>query len=168
MSALVLLAATASLAPARVEHAPTIDGHLDDAAWTSIPTTTAFTQAFPDDGKPPSDPTSVRVAYDDENLYVAIACEQREPIVARLTRRDREIEGDRVSIDLDTSGDKRGAFHFQVSAAGVMVDALRYDDTEVATEWDEIWRAEIATTPTGWSAELAIPLRILRLRRGVA
>ncbi|HTL34589.1 MAG TPA: DUF5916 domain-containing protein [Kofleriaceae bacterium] len=163
----LVLAAAASLAPTRVAHAPHIDGHLDDTTWSSIAASEAFTQTFPDDGQTPREATRVRVAYDDANLYVAIDCDQRVPIVARLTRRDREIDGDRVSIDLDTSAEKRGAFHFQVSAAGVMVDALRYDDTELATEWDEVWQAEVAPTPTGWSAELAIPLRILRIKNGV-
>src|ERR1041385_107743 len=167
MGLFVVAAAVASLAPARVGHAPKIDGHLDDATWQTIAGSSAFTQSFPADGKTPSDPTRVQVAYDDDNVYVAIRCDQRAPVVARLTRRDRDIDGDRVSIDLDTSGDKRAAFHFQVSAAGVMVDALRYDDTEMASEWDEVWRAEVATTSTGWSAELAIPLRILRLHEGV-
>jgi len=164
MLPLVLLAV---LVPVRVERAPHIDGQLDDAIWQTTPASDAFTQSFPHDGEPPTSPTSVRVAYDDDNVYVAIECTQMVPLVARLTRRDREIDGDRVSIDFDTSRDRRGAFHFQVSAAGVMVDALRYDDTEVSTEWDEIWRAEVSKTKTGWSAELAIPLRILRLRTGV-
>lgn len=168
MPALVILAAAASMAPVRIDHAPTIDGHLDDATWATVPASTQFTQGFPHDGKPPGDPTRIQVAYDDDNVYVAIHCEQREPVVARLTRRDRVIDGDRVDIDFDTAADKRSAFHFQVSAAGVMVDALRYDDTEMALEWDEVWRAEVAKTATGWDAELAIPLRILRLRAGVA
>jgi hypothetical protein len=157
----------AALVPVRVDHAPRVDGHLDDALWQVTPASDAFTQSFPHDGDKPTSPTSVRVAYDDDNIYVAIECTQTFPLVARLTRRDREIDGDRVSIDIDTSRDRRGAFHFQVSAAGVMVDALRYDDTDLSIEWDEIWRAEVAPMATGWSAELAIPLRILRLRNGV-
>ncbi|HEY5946530.1 MAG TPA: sugar-binding protein, partial [Kofleriaceae bacterium] len=157
----------ASLVPVRVDHAPHIDGQLDDAVWQTTPASDSFTQSFPHDGERPTSATHVRVAYDDTNIYVAIDCTQTVPIVARLTRRDRDLDGDRVSIDFDTSHDRRGAFHFQLSAAGVMVDALRYGDTELSTEWDEVWRGEVAITPTGWSAELAIPLRILRLRAGV-
>ena len=151
----------------RVASPPHVDGHLDDAVWARVPANTAFTQSFPHDGDAPTSATHLKVAYDDDNVYFAIDCTQSVPLVARLTRRDRETDSDRVSIDLDTSRDKRGAFHFEVSAAGVMVDALRYDDTELLTDWDEVWQAEVAATPTGWSAELAIPLRILRLRGGV-
>src|SRR5689334_313681 len=119
---MLLMAAAAVLAPTRVATAPRIDGVLDDAVWVTIPAATGFTQSFPHDGEAPSEPTTVRVAYDDDNLYVAIDCEQAAPRVVRLARRDRDVDGDRVAIDLDTSHDRRSAFHFQVSAAGVLVD----------------------------------------------
>jgi hypothetical protein len=160
-------ATAAALAPARVPRAPVIDGRLDDAVWAAVPASDAFTQQFPRDGAPPAAPTRVRVAYDDDSVYVGIECAQAAPRTAHLTRRDRELEDDRVSVDLDTARDRRAAFHFQVSAAGVRVDGLRYDDTELSTEWDEIWQAEVARTARGWSAELRIPLRVLRLHAGV-
>lgn len=157
----------ASIVPVRIATAPHIDGHLDDAIWTTIPASDAFTQSFPRDGTAPSDPTRVRVAYDDDHLYVAVECVQHAPRLARLTRRDRDVDDDRISIDLDTAHDRRSAFHFQVSAAGVLLDGLRYQDTELNTDWDEIWRAEVAATPDGWSVEIAIPLRILRIHASV-
>ena len=165
---LLLPLLVASLSPVRVHSAPRIDGHLDDEIWTTTPAVDSFRQTFPNDGAPASEPTTVRVAYDDTNLYVAISCVQRVRSVARLTRRDREVAGDRVSIDIDTGHDRRTAFHFQISAAGVLVDGMRYDDTELSSEWDEIWQGEVARTPDGWTAELAIPLRILRLHADVA
>jgi len=156
-----------AIAPLRVTSAPVIDGRLDDAAWTQLPASDAFTQRFPDDGRPPSAPTHLKVAYDDDSVYFAIECEQSAQIVARLTRRDRDVADDRVSIDIDTGHDRRSAFHFQVSAAGVLVDGLRYEDTELSVDWDDIWEAEVTRTSTGWAAEIRIPLRILRLRAGV-
>src|SRR5262249_33886616 len=65
--------------------APHIDGHLDDVAWATVPGSDAFTQSFPTDGAAPSDPTRVQVAYDDQNVYVAVACTQHAPPLARLT-----------------------------------------------------------------------------------
>src|SRR5262245_16873198 len=165
MPALALL--LAAVIPVRITAAPHIDGHLDDTVWSALPASDAFTQSFPHDGDKPSEPTRVQVAYDDENVYVAIDCTQTTKRLARLTRRDRDVADDRVSIDIDTAHDRRSAFHFQVSAAGVLVDGLRYEDTELNTDWDEIWEGEVATTQTGWSAELRIPLRILRLHADV-
>jgi hypothetical protein len=160
---LALLATAAVLAPTRIHVAPRIDGVLDDPVWATVPESGRFTQSFPHDGAQPSEPTSVRVAYDRDYLYVAIDCVQSARRVARLTRRDRDVDDDRVAIDLDTSHDRRSAFHFQISAAGVLVDGLRFNDTDYTTDWDDVWRGEVATTERGWSAELAIPLRILRL-----
>ncbi len=165
---LALVTAAAVLAPTRVHVAPRIDGTLDDEVWREVPASGHFTQSFPHDGQPPTEPTTVRIAYDDDNLYVAIDCVQAARRVARLTRRDRDVDGDRVAIDLDTSHDRRSAFHFQISAAGVLVDGLRFNDTDFTTDWDEVWEGEVATTERGWSAELRIPLRILRLHDRVA
>jgi len=155
----------AALVPTRVHHAPTIDGKLND--WHAIASTDAFTQSIPHDGAAPGETTRLSVAYDDDNVYVAIDCPQRAQPVVRLTRRDRETDDDRVQIDLDTSHDRRSAFHFEVSAAGVLIDGLRYGDTELSDDWDDVWRAEVSHRADGWSAELAIPLRILRLHGGV-
>src|SRR6266581_3187579 len=117
---MLVLAAVATMVPVRVHHPPRIDGRLDD--WAEIAGDDELTQQFPHDGALPSDRTLIKVAYDTENVYFAIDCRQSAPITARLTRRDRETDDDRVSIDLDTAHDRRSAFHFQVSAAGVLVD----------------------------------------------
>src|SRR5215468_1169827 len=91
-SMLMLPVLLAAIAPVRVATAPHIDGHLDDAVWTSVPASDSFTQSFPHDGAAPSDPTRVQVGYDDDNLYIAVDCVQHSPRLARLTRRDRDVD----------------------------------------------------------------------------
>jgi hypothetical protein len=151
------------LSAARAARAPVIDGRLDDELWSAVPTSEAFTQKFPNEGRPPEERTSLRVAYDEDALYVGIDCEQRRaPINQRLTRRDRAVESDSVTVSIDTRRDGTSGFEFNVNAAGVLIDSIRFNDTEVSTDWDENWDARTALTPTGWSAELRIPLRILR------
>ena len=170
ISALLLLAlldpqpaARPSLQAARTARPPRLDGKLDDEAWKSAPSCEAFVQKFPDEGRPPSERTSVRILYDDHALYVGFDCEQvRSPVTARLTRRDREVEADSVSVDLDTRRDGKSAFSFEVNAAGVLIDGIRFHDSEISHDWDENWEAQTAITDRGWSAELRIPLRILR------
>src|SRR5512143_2872715 len=63
----------------RAPRPPVIDGRLDDAVWDIAPPDDRFTQTQPDEGKPPSERTEVRVAYDDENLYVGVRCYDSEP-----------------------------------------------------------------------------------------
>src|SRR5262249_30681982 len=164
-AALLVEGSPPALGPTRAERAPAIDGRIDDAAWADAAPATAFVQKSPDEGQPPSEATTVRVLYDDDAIYVAVDCPQEHsPLVARLTRRDRVVDADRVEIDLGTRGDGKSAFHFSVNAAGVLVDGIRYDDTELSLEWDENWEAATARTDAGWTAELRIPLRFLGFR----
>lgn len=156
---------TPHLSATRVTVSPVLDGRLDELAWKRAKGSDAFTQKVPTPGAAPSERTVVRVVYDDEALWVGVDCTQtKEEIVARLTRRDRWVEADSVTITLDTRGDGRSALEFEVNAAGVLSDALRFNDTEYSREYDDVWDARTARTEKGWSAELRIPLRILRFR----
>ena len=158
-----LLLAAPRLEPVRVSQAPVLDGSLVDAAWEDAPASDTFVQKYPDEGRDPSFRTIVRVLYTDEDLYIGVDCEQAGvPVVSRLTRRDRAVESDHVTIDVDARGDKKSALHFEVNAAGVLVEGVRYDDTELALEWDDHWEAATARTDRGWSAEVRLPLRVLR------
>ena len=142
---------------------PIFDGSLDDTAWGLAVATDSFTQKLPTDGVAPSERTTVRVLYDREYLYIGIECEQRRSrIVGRLSRRDREVESDRVVVALDSRGTGTGAFEFGVNAAGVLVDSIRFNDTEQSFDWDENWEAKTRIGPDKWTAELRIPFRILR------
>lgn len=49
----------------------TIDGRLTEAVWQGPPMVTEFIQSSPDEGKPATEHTEVRIAVDDEALYVA-------------------------------------------------------------------------------------------------
>jgi hypothetical protein len=147
----------------RIARPPVVDGIVGPDEWQGVPVTDAFTQKFPGEGRPPTEKTFLRVGYDEQAIYVAIECEQRlAPVEARLTRRDRQIEADWVAVIFDSRRDGRSAFVFNVNAAGVLTDLLRYGDTEISADWDDNWEALTASTPTGWSAEMRIPLRILR------
>jgi len=47
-----------------------IDGRLDDAGWTTAKVIEGFKQREPDERLDASEATSVRVLYDDANLYI--------------------------------------------------------------------------------------------------
>src|ERR1041385_6391580 len=69
----------------------TIDGDLSDAAWQSAPEFTDFTQHDPDDGKPTTLPTSVRIVYDDKAIYFGVKMADDHRPTALLTRRDNLV-----------------------------------------------------------------------------
>jgi hypothetical protein len=166
-SAIVLGALVAGAVPhlraTHVEKGPVVDGALDDAVWKSAQASDAYTQKQPHDGSAPSEPTTVRVLYDDDAVYVAFDCVQtKTPMAPRLTRRDRQVETDIVGFDLGTRHDGKSAFEFYVTVSGVLIDAVRFNDTDFSSDWDENWTAKTATNAHGWTAEFRIPLRILR------
>jgi hypothetical protein len=160
---LVTATATSTYTPPRTSQAPVIDGDISDAAWQGAPVLDDFTQKYPEEDEDPSEDTEVRVLYDDRALYFAFRCRASpEDIVSRLTRRDRDVHGDEVAIDLDTRGDGRSAYHFEVTASGVQRDAIRTGDESLSYEWDAVWRSATRIDAEGWTAEIAIPFTALR------
>ena len=163
-----------SIVPVRTPKPPTIDGDLSDPEWQLATATRSFTQKFPHERSAPSEPTTLRVLYDDDAIYVAFDVVQKTvPIVARMARRDREVESDTVSIDIDSRALGKTAFEFTVTAAGVLRDGIRSNDIisdgdRYSSSWDENWDARTKMRPDGWSAELRIPLRVLRFSSSTA
>ena len=150
---------------------PHVDGFLNDEVWGRALPATDFMQRNPDEGRPASDRTEIRVLYDADALYFGCMFYDSEPdkIVARLTRRDDEIESDRGSIRIDSYHDHQTAFEFTFNAAGVKIDILQYDDADREDEsWDAVWDLETKILSNGWSAELRIPFRILRYQTDVS
>ena len=47
-----------------------IDGRLDDAAWAKATPITEFVQSSPDEGKPPTQRTELRILYDAGAIYI--------------------------------------------------------------------------------------------------
>ena len=144
-----------------------VDGLMDEPAWQAAPLEDNFTQVFPDEGRPASVHTAFRVLWDDEYLYFGAICDDPEPPTATLSRRDRFIQGDSVQFDLDTTLDRRTAYHFQVYAAGQQLDAIHFNDTDFTTDWDAPWESAVARTDKGWAVEMKIPLRALRIPENV-
>ncbi|MBW3534365.1 MAG: hypothetical protein KY453_03970, partial [Gemmatimonadetes bacterium] len=48
-----------------------VDGVLDEAAWRAALPVTGFTQLDPVEGAPATEPTDVRILYDEDALYIA-------------------------------------------------------------------------------------------------
>jgi uncharacterized protein DUF5916/cellulose/xylan binding protein with CBM9 domain len=159
-----------TLIAVRTDQPPAIDGKLDDPPWQNARVETDFTQNFPDEARPPTERTELRVLYDDDAIYIAIRCFDSHPdqIVGRLTRRDRDIDSDKVTVDISSKNDKASAYHFQVNAAGVQLDGIRFNDTDMGTDWDGRWYSATSRDAEGWTVELKIPLVTLRYNGDVS
>src|SRR5213083_2360794 len=149
----------------RVDRAPVVDGRLDDPDWALAPPITGLVQTDPDEGRPVSEPTEVRVLYDATAVYVGARLFDAAPakIVRRLARRDASTHSDEFRVFLDSYHDRRTAFEFIVNAAGVRKDVLIGDDGDFDdASWDPVWEAATTVDSLGWTAEIRIPLSQLR------
>jgi hypothetical protein len=65
-----------------------MDGQLDEPVWARAVPATDFVQIDPANGRPPTEPTEVRIASDRDNLYIGVTCfpaghQRRKPAVGR-------------------------------------------------------------------------------------
>jgi hypothetical protein len=146
----------------RVHTAPVIDGDLSDPAWQQAPEFTDFTQHDPDDTKPPTMRTSLRIVYDDNAIYFGAKMSDPQRPTAVLLRRDTFGDFDFLSINLDTQHDRLSGNAFTVTAAGEQGDTVLYNDIGEDGSWDGVWESATKITPDGWQAEIRVPFSQLR------
>jgi hypothetical protein len=160
----------AQVAAVAVTSRPRIDGLLDDELWRRAVPAAGFVQAEPDEGKPATEATEVRVAYDDATLYVAAYLHDSNPrgIVVNDLRKDFDEQNqDDFEVLLDTFGDRRNGYIFITNAAGAKADRqIANEGREMNTSWDAIWTVATKRVADGWTAEIAIPFRSLRYNGG--
>ncbi len=146
-----------------------VDGRLDDAAWAMASPASLATQTDPDEGKPASERTEIRVLVAHDAIYIGARMFDHEPgrIVRRLGRRDDQPASDRLTIRLDARHDHLTAFLFDVFPAGNKGDAAIGSDGRQDYSWDPIWDLATSIDSLGWTAELRIPLSQLRYSTGV-
>jgi hypothetical protein len=153
---------------ARLAQPIVIDGDLSDAAWRGAQTIAGFTQREPSEGQPASQQTTVRIAYDNDAIYVSAQLHDTAPdsIVAALARRDRFISSDRFTLFLDPYHDRRTGFFFGINAAGTLYDGTLYNDDWDDDTWDGVWEGKTRRTSDGWAVEMRIPYSQLRFTKG--
>ncbi len=156
-----------SITAIRIDGGAKIDGVLDEGFWSRAPRSGGFTQFQPDEGSPASESTFVRVAYDDEALYVGMQMYDSEPdkILSRLTRRDRWVEGDLVHVIVDSHHDHQTAYAFTLYASGTQRDSYYFNEVYNDEDWDAVWETATRINDWGWSAEFKIPFHCLRFPR---
>jgi len=155
--------------------APVIDGRLDDHAWAAAPWSDNFVDIEGDARPVPRLRTRVRILWDSTALYVAAQMEEPD-LWATITQRDAVIFQDNdFEIFLDPDGDARAYFELEINARGTPWDlflptAYR-DGGHARNEWNitglrsAVHLAGTLNRPadrdSGWSVELAIPIRDL-------
>ena len=148
----------------RLKKVPVIDGDITDKAWEVVEWSSDFVEKSPDEGTAPANQTKFKIMYDAKYLYIAIRAFDDNPnlIQERLTRRDG-FAGDRVNVIIDSYHDKRTAFVFTTTAAGVKGEEIvTRNGNNWDASWNPIWYTDARVDDKGWTTEMKIPFSQLR------
>ncbi|MDE2978988.1 MAG: DUF5916 domain-containing protein, partial [Acidobacteriota bacterium] len=170
----------------RLDQPPVIDGDvLGEDLWLDVDFGTGFQQVEPFEGEPASERTEVRIAFDDDALYIAVICFDRDASSLAISdsRRDARLQDeDSFRVILDTFGDRQNGFVFGTNVAGIQYDGQftnqgrggggssrsSFSSGGANLDWDTSWTVRTSSGDFGWSAEMAIPFRSLRYGSGRA
>ncbi len=143
-----------------------IAGVLSEAVWQT-PGDSGFTQRDPRDGQPATEPTTVWIAFDRDNLYVAARLADSEPgkIIGRLGRRDESVESDWFDVGVDPYHDRRSGYYFGINPSGSIEDGTLFNDEDLDATWDGVWEGAARIDNLGWAVEMRIPFDQLRFKR---
>jgi hypothetical protein len=144
-----------------------IDGRLDDPPWAQATPAIQFIQRDPDEGRPASERTEVRVLIGADALYVGARMYDSDPkgIKSVLARRDEPVESDQFEVLIDAYHDHLSAVRFRITPAGAIRDAVLGAASQGGRDdvsWDPVWDYAARVDSLGWTAELRIPLSQLR------
>ncbi|NQY68106.1 MAG: carbohydrate binding family 9 domain-containing protein, partial [Flavobacteriales bacterium] len=148
----------------RIETPIIIDGKLDDEAWNGIEIATSFTQRKPKPGKKSTQKTEVKIAYDDNAMYVGatIYDAHRDSLRTQLSERDGIANTDYFGIFIDTYNDNLTGYGFMVLSTGVQWDG-RYSSFGEDDSWDAVWKSDVFIGEDGtWYIEMKIPYSAIR------
>lgn len=158
---------------AQATDAPKIDGVLDEAVWRTATPVETFTQQEPNEGKPATDRTEVRVLYDAKHIYIGVHAHASEPVIATEMRRDadRLFDEDNFQVIIDTFHDSRNGYMFLTTPLGAKLEQQVFDEGEgggrgttsnVNRNWDGVWDSAARIVSDGWTAEISIPVNTVR------
>lgn len=147
----------------------TIDGRLDEGAWSAAEPMAHFIQSVPEAGYPATEPTAVRILYDDEMLYIGAMCYESHPERLVVKTLEWDLPGistheiDAFNVYIDTFLDRRNAFMFIVNPAGAYRDGQAFNDSRnLDFGWDAIVHVRTEVGDSGWTVEMGIPWTSLR------
>jgi hypothetical protein len=160
----------------RTSGALTVDGKLDEASWIRAPWTEYFVDIQGDLKPGPRFQTRAKMLWDDEFFY--IGADMEEPhLWATVAERDVPVYNEHdFEVFIDPDGDTHQYYELEMNALNTVWDLMSLaphrDGGPMVNAWD-IAGLETAVhlrgtlnlnsdVDGGWSAELALPWRVLR------
>jgi hypothetical protein len=136
---------------------PTCDGKLEEPSWRR-PATGAFTERRM--SRIPLAGTEGYLAYDKDNLYVALRCQEPNMPALKAAATSGEdgalFRDDCVEFFFASTADRKQYYQFVANAAGAVIGTKGKPDN-----WRSSVKASAARDANGWSVEMAIPWKDL-------
>ncbi|MEO5978790.1 MAG: DUF5916 domain-containing protein [Chryseolinea sp.] len=159
----------APFCPDRVLDRPVIDGKLSETAWSDAEVLNSFLQFYPLIGGRPSQPTEVRILYDDFAIYIGIVGHDSTPDGIIATGLERDVyysSDDHICITLDTYNDKRQAILISSNVLGARFDEEVFDNGNgFNSAYNTFWNVVTHRDEAGYSMEFQIPFSSLRFQQ---
>jgi hypothetical protein len=147
-----------------------IDGIMDEEAWLQADVASAFFMVLPMDTSMAKVKTEVRMAYDQQNLYLIATCFHllSGRYFVESLRRDFVFgKNDNFLLFMDTFDDQTNGFSFGANAAGAQWDGIMYEGGKVDLSWDNKWTSVVKKDDDKWVFEAAIPFKTIRYKKGI-
>lgn len=148
-----------------------IDGKLNEPDWEKATPITDFFRVEPVQGGEINNPTSVKILYDDQYLYVGVFASdslgKKGVRIQNLGRDFNNDENDVFGIQIDAQNTKQYAVSFQTTPHGNQLDLQNFNDNNTDTDWNALWTVRTQRTEEGYYAEFAIPFKSIRYDKPV-
>jgi hypothetical protein len=147
-----------------------IDGLMDEADWLSADSAANFFMTLPMDTSFAKARTTVRMSYDNNNLYLIAVCYTPTPgpyMVESLKRDFSFVKNDNFLLFMDPFDARTDGFSFGANAAGAQWDGTMYEGGKVDLSWDNKWYSAVKNYPDRWVFEAAIPFKSIRYKKGI-
>jgi hypothetical protein len=149
-----------------------IDGILSEQVWNDENTDVArdFFMVLPADTSLATQPSEVRMTYDEKNIYLSATFYSTipGPYTVESLRRDFVFgKNDNVLIFIDPFNNQTTGFSFGANAAGAQWDGTMNNGSKVDLNWDTKWVSEVIPYEDKWVLEMAVPFKSIRYKKGV-
>ncbi len=143
------------------------DGKVDEAIWQSIDPF-SLQMIIPVENGTPTEDTEIRIAYDENYVYLSGIMRDSEPdkIMANTKKRDALTGATQwFGMVLDTYNDNENGLAFFTTPTGIRWDLAVFGDAlsqnPVNIDWNAFWDVKVHRDDEGWQAELRVPFATL-------
>jgi hypothetical protein len=155
---------------AKISGGITFDGIPDEEVWNQI-TPLKLIMHTPVFGNEPTETSTVKMAYDNEYLYVSGVLQYNDASTIRAISKKRDyatLSSDWFGIMIDSFNDRKNAVGFFTNPNGLRSDATAKNDVlemdDVNFSWNTFWDVKTIIKDNIWYAEFRIPFSSLRFQ----